>query len=165
MKSPLYVASVARAYRRAIDDCMEDPERYAERIPWYVGQVTAGESRPFSTGFFYGKPDAGGQIYGESSRPAAYTYLGLVQHLDADGRPVILQKNKFAVGDAVEIMQPDGTDEEVLVRAIFDAEGCALRDAPHPLQELHLLLEKDGSPVSPQPGLILRKHINGDVAC
>ena len=57
MKTALYVATVARTYRKAIDDCMESPEKYHANMPWYQEQISNCTYRQFTTGFFYGKPD------------------------------------------------------------------------------------------------------------
>ena len=55
MKTALYVATVARTYRKAIDDYLEDPELYEENMPWYLEQIASCTYRQFTTGFFYGK--------------------------------------------------------------------------------------------------------------
>ena len=57
MKTALYVATVARTYRKAIDDYMESPEKYQANMPWYQEQISNCTYRQFTTGFFYGKPD------------------------------------------------------------------------------------------------------------
>ena len=63
MKTALYVATVARTYRKAIDDCMESPEKYRKNMEWYRDQISNCTYRQFTTGFFYGKPDHTSQIY------------------------------------------------------------------------------------------------------
>ena len=40
MKTALYVATVARTYRKAIDDYLEDPEKYKANMPWYLDQIS-----------------------------------------------------------------------------------------------------------------------------
>ena len=62
--------------------------------------------------------------------------------MDEKGLPVITQRNKFCVGDEIEIMKPDGRNIPVLVQAIYDENGNAMDSAPHPKQELHLVLSK-----------------------
>ena len=63
MKTALYVATVARTYRKAIDDYLKDPEIYKENMAWYQEQIKSCTYRQFTTGFFYGKPDETTQIY------------------------------------------------------------------------------------------------------
>ena len=62
MKAALYVATVARTYRRAIDDYFQSQEQYRAHVSWYQKQVTGCTYRPFTTGFFFGKPDENTQI-------------------------------------------------------------------------------------------------------
>ena len=138
MKTALYVAAVARTYRRAIDDCMKDRALYEKNMDWYLDQISDCTYRQFTTGFFYGKPSEEEQIYENSTYVKEYTYLGVISGWNAKGCCRIEQKNKFSVGDEIEVMKPDGRDLKVTVRAMYDAEGNAVESAPHPRQELYL---------------------------
>ena len=62
MKTALYVATVARTYRKAIDDYLESPELYKKNMDWYKEQISNCTYRQFTTGFFFGKPDETTQI-------------------------------------------------------------------------------------------------------
>ena len=55
MKTALYVATVARTYRKAIDDYLKDPVLYEKNMPWYLDQISNCTYRQFTTGFFYVK--------------------------------------------------------------------------------------------------------------
>lgn len=136
MKTALYVATVARTYRKAIDDYLASPEKYRENLPWYQEQITSCTHRRFSTGFFFGKPDETAQIYDESTYVKDYTYLGIVGERNEMGRYRMEQRNKFSVGEAIEVMKPDGRNLPVTVRGIFDEEGNAMESAPHARQML-----------------------------
>ena len=58
MKTALYVATVARTYRKAIDDYMESPREVSGQYAMVSGTDFASCTyRQFTTGFFYGKPD------------------------------------------------------------------------------------------------------------
>ena len=138
MKTALYVATVARTYRRAIDDYFQDPALYEAHMPWYREQIADCTFRQFTTGFFYGKPDEKDQIYDNNTYITNYTYLGTAERMDECGRVVIEQKNKFCRGDRLEIMKPDGRDIEVTVAGIYDADGNPMESAPHSRQELHV---------------------------
>lgn len=138
MKTALYVATVARTYRKAIDDYCRDPELYRKNLPWYLDQISNCTYRQFTTGFFYGKPSAEEQIYDNSTYIKEYTYLGMITGRDEKGYYCVEQKNKFSVGDEIEVMKPDGQNLSVTVRAIYDSEGISMESAPHPRQELHL---------------------------
>ena len=138
MKTALYVATVARTYRRAIDDCLKDPKLYEENLPWYRDQISNCTYRQFTTGFFYGKPESDAQIYDSNTYVKEYTYLGIVGERDENGHYAIEQRNKFSVGEQIEIMKPNGANIPVTVRGIWDEQGNAMESAPHPKQKLFL---------------------------
>ena len=136
MKTALYVATVARTYRKAIDACLRSREEYEELLPWCREQIAACTYREFTTGFFYGKPDETSQIYDNNTYQKGYTYLGIVEEREEDGLIRLEQRNKFSVGEQIEIMKPDGRNELVTVEAIFDETGTPMESAPHPQQKL-----------------------------
>lgn len=137
MKTALYVATVARTYRRAIDDYMESPEKYRENMPWYLSQISNCTYRQFTTGFFFGKPSEEAQIYDNNTYLKEYTYLGIVEGY-RDGLCQIRQRNKFSVGEWIEVMKPDGQNIGVTVLRILDEEGQEMASAPHPKQKLFI---------------------------
>ena len=136
MKTALYVATVARTYRKAIDDYLEDPNKYQQNMAWYQEQIAGCTYRKFTTGFFYGKPDHETQIYDNNTYEKGYTYLGFAEAVDEKGMIQITQRNKFSVGEQIEIMKPDGENRLVTVLAIYDEEGNSVESAPHPQQKL-----------------------------
>ena len=140
MKTALYVATVARTYRKAIDDYLESPELYRENMDWYLDQISNCTYRQFTTGFFFGKPDESAQIYDNNTYVKEYTYLGIIGECTADGLYRIEQRNKFSVGEQIEIMKPDGRNIPVVVRRIVDEEGQEMQSAPHPKQVLYIEL-------------------------
>ena len=140
MKTALYVAAVARTYRKAIDDCLRSQELYRQNMDWYREQIGGCTYREFTTGFFYGKPDENSQIYGNNTYIKGYTYLGIVNKLDGRGYCRIEQRNKFSVGDEIEIMKPDGSNVPVRVEELLDEEGNRMESAPHPKQKLFVRL-------------------------
>lgn len=137
MKTALYVATVARTYRRAIDDYQKDPELYWKNMPWYLEQIVGCTYRQFTTGFYFGKPDETSQIYDNNTYAKDYTYLGIIGE-EKDGLYRIEQRNKFSVGEQIEIMKPDGTNAEVKVKRILDEDGNEQESAPHPKQILYV---------------------------
>lgn len=137
MKTALYVATVARTYRRAIDDFMESGELYEKNMPWYKSQISNCTYRQFTTGFFFGKPSEEAQIYDNNTYLKEYTYLGIVEDFQ-NGLCQIRQRNKFSVGEMIEVMKPDGQNIEVSVLKILDEEGNELESAPHPKQKLFI---------------------------
>ena len=146
MKTALYVATVARTYRRAIDDYKQSPELYREHMAWYQEQISNCTYRQFTTGFFFGKPSDEAQIYDNNTYVKEYTYLGIVGERNEEGLYRIEQRNKFSVGESIEVMKPDGANITVTVQRIVDEEGHDMESAPHPKQVLWVDL---GSEVSP----------------
>lgn len=138
MKTALYVATVARTYRKAIDDYMESPEKYQANMSWYQEQISNCTYRQFTTGFFYGKPDENTQIYDNNTYEKEYTYLGYAEDVDERGFAQITQRNKFSVGETIEIMKPDGQNLSVTVRGIYNEDGEAQESAPHARQKLYI---------------------------
>ena len=138
MKTALYVATVARTYRKAIDDYLESEEKYRQNMPWYLDQISNCTYRQFTTGFFFGKPSEETQIYDSNTYVKEYTYLGIVGEPNAQGLYRIEQRNKFSVGEEIEVMKPNGDNILVTVKAIQDEEGTPMESAPHPKQVLYI---------------------------
>lgn len=141
MKTALYVATVARTYRKAIDDYQKDPELYKKNMPWYLDQISNCTYRQFTTGFFFGKPDHETQIYDNNTYIREYTYLGIVGAVE-NGLARIEQCNKFSVGETIEIMKPDGSNVEAKVLRILNEDGEEQESAPHSKQVLHVELSE-----------------------
>ena len=137
MKTALYVATVARTYRLAIDDYLKDPDYYRERISFYKEEIAKCTYRQYTTGFFFGKPDENTQIYDSNTYNKEYTYLGIVKVCE-DNRYMIEQRNKFLVGEEIEVMKPDGRNISVVVKGITDEKGVPMDSAPHPKQKLYI---------------------------
>ena len=166
MKTALYVATVARTYRKAIDDFYESEEKYRSNMDWYRAEIAKCTYRQFTTGFYFGKPDENTQIYDSNTYINEYTYLGIVEEtgcpeflqdcnasvcsregiMDVSPEGVVLarieQKNKFCVGDTIEIMKPDGRNIPVAVEGMFTTDGEAVDSAPHPKQALWIKLSQ-----------------------
>ena len=142
MKTALYVATVARTYRMAIDDYFENPKKYEENIPKYKTLISQCTYRQYTTGFFFGKPDETTQIYDCNVYERDYVYLGISGEPLEDGSFVIEQKNKFCVGDKIEIMKADGRDIEANVISITDQDGVAMESCPHPKQIITISLTR-----------------------
>ena len=157
MKTALYVATVARTYRKAIDDYQKDPELYRQNMPWYLDQISNCTYRKFTTGFFFGKPDDDAQIYDSNTYVKDYTYLGSVGGTE-DGLCRIEQRNKFSVGETIEIMKPDGRNVEVTVERIVNEDGEEQESAPHSKQVLYVKLSE-----CPEKFDILRRAENKNI--
>ena len=152
MKTQLYVATVARTYRRAIDDYFVSPELYRKNMELYREEIGKCTYRAFTTGFYFGKPGADAQIYDHNTYIKNYTYLGCIEDIFPDGSAGLLQKNKFSVGDEIEIMKPDFTNVRTKVLEIRKREtGEEMPACPHASEELLVRFSE-----MPETGDILR---------
>ena len=142
MKTALYVATVARTYRKALDDFMESEEKYRENMEWYKAEIGKCTYRQFTTGFYFGKPDENTQIYDSNTYINEYIYLGICGEINEKGLVRIEQRNKFSVGDVIEIMKPNGENVETKVLAMFNEDGESMDCCPHPKQIVYLRLDK-----------------------
>ena len=136
MKTALYVATVARTYRQAIDDYFTDPALYEKNIPHYKEEIAKCTYRQFTTGFFYGPTTHETQIYDSNTYIREYTYLGLIGEQNEAGFHSLEQRNKFCVGDVIEVMKPNGENIAATVKAITDEEGTPMDSWPHPKQKI-----------------------------
>ncbi|MDD6811938.1 MAG: U32 family peptidase [Lachnospiraceae bacterium] len=156
MKTALYVATVARTYRKAIDDYLESEEKYRNNMEWYKAEIAKCTYRQFTTGFYFGRPDETTQIYDNNTYVNEYIYLGIAGSLVPEPGNVnipveentesvcarIEQRNKFCVGDEIEIMKPDGTNIPVKVLAMYNEDGEAVESCPHSKQVIDVKLSE-----------------------
>lgn len=142
MKTVLYVATVTRTYRMAIDAFLRNPEEYKANMETYLAEISKGTFRDYTTGFFYGKPDHDAQIYDNNTYVKNYTYLGYVEEISEDGMAIITQRNKFFVDDTIEIMKPDGRNISAKIEAIYDETMRPMESCPHPKQKLSIKLSE-----------------------
>jgi len=150
MKTALYVACVARTYRKAIDDYLESEQKYRDNMGWYLSEISKCTYRQFTTGFYFGKPSEEAQIYDNNTYINEYVYLGMVDKKDSESA-YIEQKNKFCMGDEIEIMKPDGSNVATKVLRIVNEDGEDMESCPHSKQKLRIFLS-----VVPDEGDILR---------
>ena len=143
MKSALYVATIARAYRKAIDDFFKSPKLYEENKAKYKEEVEKNTYREFTTGFFFAKPDKDSQIYNNNTYVKAYTYLGFIQGKNQEGYYELEQRNKFSVGDELEVMKVDGPNLYLKVKDMKDEEGQSIESCPHPQQKIFIDMGTD----------------------
>ncbi|MBQ9867319.1 MAG: U32 family peptidase [Lachnospiraceae bacterium] len=155
MKTALYVAMVGRTYRKAIDWYMQGKDEYLSHLGWLKNEILKCTYRQYTTGFYFGKPREDAQIYDSNTYVTGYRYLGIAGAKDERGVHIV-QKNKFCVGDEIEIMKPDGRDITVSVLGIKDIEGNKMDSCPHAAQDIWITLSQD-----PAEGDILRVRTEG----
>jgi putative protease len=150
VKSSFYVASIVKAYREAID-AYYGKEDYQYREEWFQ-EIAKVSNRDFTTGFYFHKPNEEDHNYGTSSYIRNYDFIGIVKGYDAaKGQVVVEQRNRFKIGDKIEMLPPQGPVREFVLTEMFDAGGNNLDIAPHPQMEVRI-------PSEPLPqDAILRK--------
>ena len=152
MKTALYVAAVTRTYRRAIDDYLQEPKTYEANMDYYRSEIAKCTYRKFTTGFYYGQPDETAQIYDASTYIKEYTYIGIIQDTDDRGYHKIYQKNKFSIGEEIEVMVPDGSNLTLKVLDMENGDRVHVESAPHPKEEIWIRFDRQLA-----PGWLLRK--------
>ncbi len=143
MKSAYYAAAVTNAYRHALDAAKDN--RPLAKV--WIDEVEKVSHRKYSTGFYFGEP---GQYY--SSNDSIYfataDVCAVVESCDNEGNAVLTQRNKFSVGDTVELLTNDSEPLAFTVDEIIAKDGEQVLSSPHPMMELHLKLPKPCAPLS-----------------
>ena len=152
MKSMYYVATVVSAYRAAIDEYLKDPANY-RFDPAYFDELCKASHREFTHGFYYNKPTDKDQNYLTSDYTRDYSFVGLVRETDPNsGLTIVEQRNKFSIGDIIEVFGPYTPFYEEKINEMYDEEGAPIESAPHPQQILKIRFDQP-----PKEGFILRK--------
>ncbi|NLK38163.1 MAG: U32 family peptidase [Epulopiscium sp.] len=140
MKTPFYVGTVVKAYREAIDDYFENPALYQEKIPYYMEEVSKASHRDYTTAFYYAKPGGKEQVYTSNTYIRNYDFVGIVtgDFDESTGCAIVEQRNKFSVGDEVEVMPAVGKPFSMKVEKMWNEAGAPVQSAPHPQEILKL---------------------------
>ena len=139
VKSAYYVGCIVKAYRKAIDDYAEEPGLYSESIGEYSNEVRKVSHRPYTTGFYMQKSDEA-EVYTGSYRRGCDFIAVVIDYNRETGFALIEQRNKFVVGDEIEVVRAVGFNFRQKVDILVDSEGNAVREAPHPQQQLRIKL-------------------------
>ena len=143
IKTCFYVGTVIKAYREAIDDYLKDPALYESKKDYYMQEVSKASYRGYTTGFYYGKPNEEDQVYTTSSYIRTYDFIGMVLDYDkTTGYATVEQRNKFVVGEKIEVMRHNGEDFTMTVEEMYDDKGESVTEAPHPQQILKVKVDK-----------------------
>ena len=145
MKSAYYAAAVTNAYRHAIDYAAR-----GEKLPAvWLEEVNKVSHRPYCTGFYYGDP---GQYYSDATYFTDAEVCAVVEECDGEGNALLTQRNRFCVGDTVELMTNDAEPEVFTVTELVNEEGENITAVPHAMMRFRMKLPRACSRLS-----ILRK--------
>ena len=123
-------------------------------MPWYLEQIKSCTYRQFTTDFFTENLRRRTQIYDNNTYEKGYTYWELFRSENEKGMYRVEQKNKFSVGEQIEVMKPDGRNMTVTVRGLMDEKGEPMESCPHPQQIFYvdLGMEPDEYDIPPETG-------------
>ncbi|HCX03599.1 MAG TPA: peptidase U32 [Clostridiales bacterium] len=140
MKSSYYTATVVRSYRKAIDNLKNNN---FDKEYWF-NEILKASHRDFTTGFYYGNPKDSGQLYTSSSYIREYDFIGWIKDYDPVSKiATVEQRNKFSVGEEVEIFGPHIEHMDFKIESIVDDKGEEVESAPHPQQIVKLKMDLD----------------------
>lgn len=161
-KSAYYVALTVNAYRAALDSCLK-----GEKPPkWVLDEVNKISHRPYSTGFFYGKPTEGsgtqdpnivtngGQYFADSGYMRDYDFVGVVDYCE-DGVMHLTQRNYFTLSDELELLPPHAEPIIFKPESMFGADGTQIDIARRATEKLSI-----PTAIVVPPHTILRKKMN-----
>ena len=161
-KSAYYVALTVNAYRAALDSCLK-----GEKPPkWVLDEVNKISHRPYSTGFFYGKPTDGsgmqdpnivtngGQYFADSGYMRDYDFVGVVDYCE-DGVMHLTQRNYFTLSDELELLPPHAEPIIFKPESMFGADGPQIDIARRATEKLSI-----PTAIVVPPHTILRKKMN-----
>lgn len=152
MKSAYYVATIVRAYRTAIDEYYKNPDNYEFKEEWWTELLKASH-RDFTTGFFFHKATGDDQDYLTSGYKRGSTFVGIVREYDENtGLAKVEQRNKFSLGDTIEIFGPPIEYDIQKIDELYDDKMNKIESAPHAQQIIYLKTDK-----AVKPGYMLRK--------
>lgn len=153
MKSVFYVATIVRAYRRAIDAYYANPAGYDFHPDW-LSELKKVSHREFTTGFYFDKPTNKDQNYQTSAYTRDYTFIGIIKSYDEEtGFAVVEQRNKMNLGDEIEVFGPFTDYFSQRIEILLDEENQPIDSAPHPQQIVKIKMKQ---PVSEK--FILRRE-------
>ncbi len=135
-KSSYYVSVITNAYRIAVDEYYKNPAEFV--CPqWLKEEVTKVSHRQYYTGFFFGKP-SDGQYYENGGYIRNYDVVAVLEECKG-GYLYCTQRNKFSVGDVVELLEPGKKSVDIKVSQIIELEtGESVSDACHPMAKIKI---------------------------
>ena len=135
MKSAYYVGSIVKLYRAELDKVIEEGDAY-HFDKNVLEEMRKCGTREYTTGFFLGNPMAEGQDTVRTSEIKPAVFIAKVLEDAHDGKVKIEQRNKFWLGDTLEVLAPHKEPIAFTVESIVNDKGEAQVSAPHPKQEL-----------------------------
>ena len=142
MKTAYYVAAVTKVYKAAVDCYLQNPEKYRMSLDYYANELMKVSHRQYTTGFYFGKMTGADHSYDSELYANNQDFLGIIESYEPEqGIAHVEQRNKFSVGDEIEIFTGKGENIPHTIRAIQDENGNEIQSAPHPQQKIKLKID------------------------
>lgn len=149
-KSAYYTAVTTNAYRHAVDDFFAEGESYTLK-PWIKEELDKISHREYNTGFYFNTEP--GQVTGNGGYIRHYDAVAVCESSVDDTTSVISQRNKFYVGDTLDVLPPSGIPFLTKCLSLENADGIAVESAPHPTERLTMKSDH----IIPQGSVIRKK--------
>lgn len=135
-KSSYYVSVITNAYRMALDVFKNNSDQNFLLPDWIKEEVFKVSHRNYCTGFFFGHPKDC-QYYENSGYIREYDVVAIVDE-SRDGMIYATQRNKFSVGDTVEVLSPGISPVTLPVLGLFNENGIPLESASHAMMKIRI---------------------------
>ncbi len=150
VKTEYYNATVTNAYRMAVDSYFDNPDKWDPKGIW-LDEVQKVSHREYYTGFYFN--EGMGQHYGDSTYIRDWDIIAIVEECDDDGNALVTMKNRFSIGDEMELFMPKLPPVPFKVNAMQNEKDEEIECAPHPQMLVKLKL-----PAKAPQGAFLRRE-------
>lgn len=149
-KSAYYTSVITNAYRHAVDDYFENLSDSYTVSPWIKEEVEKISHREYNTGFYFNHEP--GQVTGNGGYIRHYDAVAVCEKSIDEKTSLISQRNKFWVGDTLDVLPPSGVPFDITCISLKNEQGEFVDSAPHPTEKLVMTADK------PVPkGSVIRK--------
>lgn len=135
-KSDYYVGVVTNAYRLATDEMLKDPDNY-KIDPRLLDELRKISHREYYTGFYFNDKPHDSQCYKSGGYVREYDVVAVVNSCD-DNYIYLTQRNKFLLGDRVDVLEPRSMPFEITVDKLFDENLNEIVTANHAMMKVIL---------------------------
>lgn len=153
-KSAYYTAVATNAYRTAVDEYCKNPSDNFVTPEWIVEETKKVSYREYCTGFYFNSPSDNAQIFYDGGYKREWDVAAIVKECDGEYISVV-QRNKFVVGDELEVLEPSKKPVTIKITSMLDEKGEEICEAPHPMETVRIK-----SDFCFAPGALLRKQKN-----